>query len=179
MSMNSSGMNDSCTCGFPFIGGQAVDEPADSLLDVAARTSLPARRVVVLTSLIAGLLLLASAAPANAAKAKPHVRTVELHLRNDGAVALRIRVRHVQRVPGPEVFAFRPRTGLVTVAHSTPKPRLWRIGPNTQGADNLLDQLQRRVDSGGTPAVMAGAKGGGSKRFEITEYDSRVRGHRT
>jgi hypothetical protein len=84
----------------------------------------------------------------------------------------------VQRLPGPEVFAFRPRAGLVVAAHSTPRARLWRIGPNAKGAGNLLDHLQHRLDSGGTPEVIAGAINGGSKRFKIAAYDSRVRGHR-
>jgi hypothetical protein len=153
--------------------------PTDRLLYVMAPASLPARTVAFLASLVAGLLLLASVAPADAAKVRPHVRTVELHVRNDGAVALRIRVRHVQRVPGPEVFAYRPETGDVTVAHSTPKARLWRIGPNSHGAANFLDQLQRLVARGASPELIAGVKNGRPKRFEITGYDSRVRGHRT
>lgn len=131
---------------------------------------------IVLTTPIGGFLNIADPSAAGVTKPRPRVQTVELHLRGDGAVALRIRVRHHRPAPGPQVFAFRPSTGKIVVTNPTPRKGLWRIGPNTHGARNFLNQLQCHVADGDTPALIAGVKNGVPKRFEITDFDSPVRG---
>lgn len=158
--------------------GLATDGVTDRLRGVLPHASLSLKSAVVLTTLIVGWLIVAGPSAADVAKPQPRVRTVELHLRDDGTVALKLRVRHHHPGSGPQVFAFRPLEGKVVGARPTPRARLWRIGPNTGGAGILLNQLQHRVADGGTPALIAGVKDGVPKRFEIPGYDLRVRGVR-
>lgn len=132
------------------------------------------RTAPVITTLVVGGLIVAGTSVAEDAKPRPRVGAIELRLRNDGAVALRLRARQNPT----QVFAFRPSNGLVVAASSTPRPQLWRIGPNTHGAASFLNRLRDDIAAGATVSVVAGVRDGAPKRFEVSSFNSVVHGVR-
>lgn len=133
-----------------------------------------AQAAAVVAAVAVGGLIATGTSVAEHGKPRARVGAIELRLRNDGAVALRLRARQNPL----QVFAFRPSNGLVVAASATPKPQLWRIGPNTHGAASFLNRLRDDVAGGATVSVVAGVRDGAPKRFEISSFDSVVHGVR-
>lgn len=137
---------------------------------------LPSANVVAALALVGGLLMIVGPLAAPAASKLRYVRTVELHSRSNGTVALELRVSTPVSGRGPQVFAFRAADGLVVAAQPTARRRLWRIGANTNGATHFLTRLRNQVAAGGTPKLTAGVKDGVPFRFELRGFDQRIHG---